>query len=275
MAAAGPRHGAGRLLHGRHPGGRRGAAPAGPGAGAGAAGGAVGFPRRPTRRGAIQAAEMLPLLEPALAFNHTLPVDLLQVLFALLDPWGVADKYRGFARLDPASDAGDTVRRAGGLAERRHSAGRAGGAGVPGGLVRRQHAGARRVADRRPAGGSRRAAAALPSSPRRHGTGSCRRNPPARWPALIEGAVLHEPAAGTYRHGRRPHARNACCGGRSGVAAGAVIRASPVPRHGGRSAEPSVMASAGEFDPAMTVGKGCATWCPVSLTLPCVVEAAG
>jgi polyhydroxyalkanoate synthase subunit PhaC len=51
---------------------------------------------------AIQAAEMLPLLEPALAFNHTLPVDLLQGLFALLDPWGVADKYRGFARLDPA-----------------------------------------------------------------------------------------------------------------------------------------------------------------------------
>jgi pimeloyl-ACP methyl ester carboxylesterase len=53
---------------------------------------------------AIQAAEMLPLLEPALAFNHTLPVDLLQVLFAMLDPWGVADKYRGFTRLDPASE---------------------------------------------------------------------------------------------------------------------------------------------------------------------------
>ncbi|HEX2943874.1 MAG TPA: alpha/beta fold hydrolase [Rhodopila sp.] len=45
------------------------------------------------------AADMLPLLEPALAFNHTLPVDLLQSLFALLDPWGVADKYRGFAGL--------------------------------------------------------------------------------------------------------------------------------------------------------------------------------
>jgi poly[(R)-3-hydroxyalkanoate] polymerase subunit PhaC len=56
----------------------------------------------PTR--AIQAAEMLPLLEPALAFNHTLPIDLLQALFAMLDPWGVADKYRGFARLDPASE---------------------------------------------------------------------------------------------------------------------------------------------------------------------------
>jgi poly(3-hydroxyalkanoate) synthetase len=53
---------------------------------------------------AIQAAETLPLLEPALAFSHALPVDLLQSLFALLDPWGVADKYRGFARLPPDSE---------------------------------------------------------------------------------------------------------------------------------------------------------------------------
>jgi poly(3-hydroxyalkanoate) synthetase len=30
-------------------------------------------------------------------------VDLLQSLFALLDPWSVADKYRGFARLPPDS----------------------------------------------------------------------------------------------------------------------------------------------------------------------------
>jgi polyhydroxyalkanoate synthase subunit PhaC len=48
---------------------------------------------------AIQAAQTLPLLEPALAFSHALPVDLLQSLFAMLDPWGVAEKYRGFARL--------------------------------------------------------------------------------------------------------------------------------------------------------------------------------
>ena len=53
---------------------------------------------------AIQAANTLPLLEPALAFSHALPVDLLQSLFALLDPWGVADKYRGFARLPPDSE---------------------------------------------------------------------------------------------------------------------------------------------------------------------------
>lgn len=48
---------------------------------------------------AMQAADTLPLLEPVLAFSHTLPVDLLQSLFALLDPWGVADKYRAFARV--------------------------------------------------------------------------------------------------------------------------------------------------------------------------------
>jgi pimeloyl-ACP methyl ester carboxylesterase len=48
---------------------------------------------------AMQAAQTLPLLEPGLAFGHALPVDLLQSLFALLDPWGVAEKYRGFARL--------------------------------------------------------------------------------------------------------------------------------------------------------------------------------
>jgi len=46
------------------------------------------------------AAECLPLLEPALTFNNTLPVDLLQALFAMLDPWGVADKYRRFGRRD-------------------------------------------------------------------------------------------------------------------------------------------------------------------------------
>lgn len=48
---------------------------------------------------AIQAARTLPSLEPALAFGKALPVDLLQSLFALLDPWGVAEKYRAFARL--------------------------------------------------------------------------------------------------------------------------------------------------------------------------------
>ncbi len=46
-------------------------------------------------------ARLLPLAEPLLAFSRTLPVDALQLLFAMLDPWGIARKYRGFARLDP------------------------------------------------------------------------------------------------------------------------------------------------------------------------------
>lgn len=53
---------------------------------------------------AIQAARTLPLLEPALAFGQSLPVDVLQSLFALLDPWSVADKYRAFARLPQDSE---------------------------------------------------------------------------------------------------------------------------------------------------------------------------
>jgi poly(3-hydroxyalkanoate) synthetase len=53
---------------------------------------------------AAQAAALLPLLEPALAFGGTLPVDMIQVLFAMLDPFGVADKYRAFAAL-PADSA--------------------------------------------------------------------------------------------------------------------------------------------------------------------------
>ena len=39
-----------------------------------------------------------------LAFDSTLPVDVLQMLFALLDPFGVAEKYRGFGRLDPEGE---------------------------------------------------------------------------------------------------------------------------------------------------------------------------
>jgi polyhydroxyalkanoate synthase subunit PhaC len=53
---------------------------------------------------ARQAAETLPLLEPAFAFSHTVPIDLLQTLFALLDPWSVADKYRAFSRMPQDSE---------------------------------------------------------------------------------------------------------------------------------------------------------------------------
>ena len=48
-------------------------------------------------------AAAAPLLEPLMAFNGTLPVDALQLLFAALDPYAIADKYRAFARTDPAS----------------------------------------------------------------------------------------------------------------------------------------------------------------------------
>ena len=39
--------------------------------------------------------------------TRPLPIDLLQVLFALLDPWGVADKYRAFARLAQTARAAE------------------------------------------------------------------------------------------------------------------------------------------------------------------------
>jgi poly(3-hydroxyalkanoate) synthetase len=57
----------------------------------------------PSADRAQQAAGCLPLLEPAMALLGALPVDLLQSLFALLDPWAIADKYRAFARLRPDS----------------------------------------------------------------------------------------------------------------------------------------------------------------------------
>ncbi|MCL2429298.1 MAG: alpha/beta fold hydrolase [Alphaproteobacteria bacterium] len=50
------------------------------------------------------AQRSLALLEPALGFTHTLSVDALQTIFAMLDPDGVANKYRAFARLAPDSD---------------------------------------------------------------------------------------------------------------------------------------------------------------------------
>ena len=49
------------------------------------------------------AESCLALLEPVLSATHTLPVDVLQALFASLDPWGVGAKYRAFARLDQTS----------------------------------------------------------------------------------------------------------------------------------------------------------------------------
>jgi len=46
---------------------------------------------------------LLAMLEPALAATGTLPVDLIQLLFAGIDPFAIARKFRAFGRLDPAS----------------------------------------------------------------------------------------------------------------------------------------------------------------------------
>jgi poly(3-hydroxyalkanoate) synthetase len=48
-------------------------------------------------------AALLPGLEPLLQATGTLPVDAIQWLFAMLDPWAIARKFRAFSRLDPAS----------------------------------------------------------------------------------------------------------------------------------------------------------------------------
>jgi pimeloyl-ACP methyl ester carboxylesterase len=55
----------------------------------------------PSRADAL--ARLLPLMEPAFALGHSLPIDWLQTLFALVDPFGVNRKYRAFAALDPDS----------------------------------------------------------------------------------------------------------------------------------------------------------------------------
>jgi poly(3-hydroxyalkanoate) synthetase len=52
---------------------------------------------------AATAAALLPGLEPLMNATGTLPVDVIQTLFANLDPWGIPRKFRAFARLDQAS----------------------------------------------------------------------------------------------------------------------------------------------------------------------------
>lgn len=55
-------------------------------------------------RRARTAATLLPGLETLMDPTGALPVDAIQSLFAMLDPFGVAQKFRAFARLDPASE---------------------------------------------------------------------------------------------------------------------------------------------------------------------------
>jgi poly(3-hydroxyalkanoate) synthetase len=58
----------------------------------------------PSPERAELCATALDFLEPVLQFASALPVDFIQALFALLDPWSVADKYRRFHRLDQNSE---------------------------------------------------------------------------------------------------------------------------------------------------------------------------
>lgn len=46
------------------------------------------------------ASRLLPMLEPIMRMAGALPVDGLQMLFAMLDPAAVAEKFRAFARLE-------------------------------------------------------------------------------------------------------------------------------------------------------------------------------
>ncbi len=52
---------------------------------------------------AIEFGRTIALFEPMMKVSNTLPVDALQTLFAMIDPFGVGEKYRGFAALDPES----------------------------------------------------------------------------------------------------------------------------------------------------------------------------
>ncbi len=52
---------------------------------------------------AVRLAALLPGFEPMLALGGTLPIDALQMLFALLDPGSVGAKYRNFGTQDQAS----------------------------------------------------------------------------------------------------------------------------------------------------------------------------
>ncbi|WP_376099235.1 alpha/beta fold hydrolase [Roseomonas sp. CCTCC AB2023176] len=55
------------------------------------------------RSRARAAAALLPALEAWMEPTGALPVDVLNALFAGLDPYGIARKFRAFGRLDPAS----------------------------------------------------------------------------------------------------------------------------------------------------------------------------
>jgi polyhydroxyalkanoate synthase len=51
---------------------------------------------------AKKLAESVAIFEPAMRFSGTLPIDVLQTLFTMIDPFGVGEKYRNFAGQDKA-----------------------------------------------------------------------------------------------------------------------------------------------------------------------------
>jgi polyhydroxyalkanoate synthase len=58
---------------------------------------------QPDAQAAARVADMLGLFAPAMHATGTLPIDALNTMFALADPFGVGDKYRNFAAQDKAS----------------------------------------------------------------------------------------------------------------------------------------------------------------------------
>ena len=91
---------AARLLHGRPAGAGAGAAPAGRPRRPRAAGDALGFPRRAAGARLAGAAERGGDRRRA---RGGLPVELIQTLFAGIDPLAVPRKFARFAELDPRS----------------------------------------------------------------------------------------------------------------------------------------------------------------------------
>jgi polyhydroxyalkanoate synthase len=49
-------------------------------------------------------SDTLPMLEPIMQFSGALSIDALQTLFAMIDPFGVGEKYRSFAQLDKSGE---------------------------------------------------------------------------------------------------------------------------------------------------------------------------
>ncbi|MDE8348137.1 MAG: alpha/beta fold hydrolase [Acidocella sp.] len=48
-------------------------------------------------------SQSLAMLEPMMSFSGTLPIDALQTIFTMIDPFGVGEKYRSFATVDKTS----------------------------------------------------------------------------------------------------------------------------------------------------------------------------